>query len=508
MDTLSWPILRREDEFDTIRSALAEKQDFAGIVLFGDAGVGKTTLTRAVTQSLPTPVHWVAGTESARSIPLGVFAHLVGPAASRDPIAGLAAARETIQSAEYSIIGVDDAHLLDHLSATLVHQLALDGSVRIVAAVRDGEAVPDAITSLWKDGYLRRLRLTPFSKRQCLRLVEEALGGRLEGMSGDLMWTASCGNALYIRHLVEGALEAGTLRQVRGVWQLRGRTAVTAELATLLDARIEQLPGDEAHALQLLAFAEPLPLDALSSLVGADTVEGVERRGLIRVVEEAPGLDVRFTHPLYGEVIRRGLGRAATRRLKGELFSAMQKQPVTLPAQRIRLAELALDSDSTADAEVFATAAQDAIALTNITLGERLARTAVDLGGGLVAGELLARSLLWQGRAAESEAVLMTFDPDGMNELDLVRWGMARIANLHWSMGDAAAADEVLHLLQLQVSHPALRLVVEGVASATRAFENLLEEAADASQRVLNDATASPPAIEWAVFGGTLAAAL
>jgi DNA-binding NarL/FixJ family response regulator len=508
VDTRSWPIVRREDEFITIRSALAGKQDFAGIVLFGDAGVGKTTLARAVTQSLPTPVHWVAGTESARSIPLGVFAHLVGPAASRDPIAGLAAARETIHSAEHSIIGVDDAHLLDHLSATLVHQLALEGSVRIVAAVRDGEAVPDAITSLWKDGYLKRLRLTPFSKRQCLALVEEALGGRLEGMSGDLMWTASCGNALYIRHLVEGAVEAGTLRQVRGVWQLRGRTAVTSELASLLDARIEQLPEDEAHTLQLLAFAEPLSLDALTTLVGADTVEGVERRGLIRVVEDARGLDVRFTHPLYGEVIRRGLGRAATRRLKGELFSAMQQQPVHLPAQRIRLAELALDSDSAAGTELFAAAAQDAITLTNITLGERLARAAVDLGGGLVASELLARSLLWQGRAAEAEGILAAFDPDTMTELDLVRWGMARIANLHWSMGDAARADEVLHLLQLRVSHPALRVVVEGVASATRAFENLLDEAADASRRVLDDASASPVAVEWAVFGGTLAAAL
>jgi DNA-binding NarL/FixJ family response regulator len=508
VDTRSWPIVRREDEFSTIRSALVEKQDFAGIVLFGDAGVGKTTLARAVTHSLTTPVHWVAGTESARSIPLGVFAHLVGPAASRDPIAGLAAARETIRSAEHSIIGVDDAHLLDHLSATLVHQLALEGSVRIVAAVRDGEAVPDAITSLWKDGYLKRLRLTPFSKRQCLALVEEALGGRLEGLSGDLMWTASCGNALYIRHLVEGAVEAGTLRQVRGVWQLRGRTAVTSELASLLDARIEQLPEDEAHTLQLLAFAEPLSLDILSTLVGADTVEAVERRGLIRVVDDAAGLDVRFTHPLYGEVIRRGLGRAGTRRVKGELFSAMKQQPVHLPAQRIRLAELALDSDSAADTELFAAAAQDAIALTNITLGERLARAAVDLGGGLVASELLARSLLWQGRAAEAEEILSAFDPDTMSELDLVRWGMARIANLHWSMGDAARADEVLHLLQVRVSHPALRLVVEGVASATRAFENLLEEAAEASRRVLNDVTASPPAVEWAVFGGTLAAAL
>jgi DNA-binding CsgD family transcriptional regulator len=508
VDTRSWPIVRREDEFGTIRSALAGGKDFAGIVLFGDAGVGKTTLARSVTQSLPTPVHWVAGTESARSIPLGVFAHLVGPAASRDPIAGLAAARETIRAAEHSIIGVDDAHLLDHLSATLVHQLALEGSVRIVAAVRDGEVVPDAITSLWKDGYLKRLRLMPFSKEQCLGLVEEALGGRLEGMSGDLMWTASCGNALYIRHLVEGALEAGTLRQVRGVWQLRGRTAVTSELASLLDARIEQLPEDDAHTLQLLSFAEPLSLDILSELVGAETVEAVERRGLIRVVEDGPALNVRFTHPLYGEVIRRGLGRAATRRIKGELFTAMQHQPIHAPAQRIRLAELALDSDAAADTELFAAAAQDAISLTNITLGERLARAAVDRGGDLVASELLARSLLWQGKPAEAEEILTAFDPDQMDELDLVRWGMARIANLHWAMGDAARADEVLRLLQSRVTHPALRLVVEGVASTTRAFENLLDEAAVASQLVLDDATASPPAVEWAVFGGTLAAAL
>ena len=66
MDTQSWPIVRREVEFSAIRSALAGQQDIPGIVLFGDAGVGKTTLARSVTQSLPTPVHWVAGTESAR----------------------------------------------------------------------------------------------------------------------------------------------------------------------------------------------------------------------------------------------------------------------------------------------------------------------------------------------------------------------------------------------------------------------------------------------------------
>ena len=504
----TWPVVKRDNEYTTIQRALVDQQGVCGIVLIGDAGVGKTTLARLVTQSLPSRVQWVAGTESARSIPLGVFAHLVSTATARDPVAFLSAARETIITEGHSVIGVDDAHLLDELSATLLHQLALDGSVRIVATVRSGETVPDAITSLWKDGYLQRLHLTPFSKDQCVKLIEEALGGRVEGLSADLMWEASGGNALFVKHLVEGALEAGTLRQVRGVWQLRGRTAVTSELASLLDSRVDQLPDDVLHTLRLLTFCEPLNLDTLNDIVGPDAVEEAESRGLIRVVDEHGGIDVRFNHPLFGEVIRRRLGMAAARRLRGEVVRALQGQPLRGAADRIRLAELTLDSDQAPDVKLLISAAKDAIALTNVTLGERLARAAVNRGGGLVASELLARSLLWQGNAAEAEETLSSFDPDQMNELELVRWGAARIANLHWSMGDAESADEVLELLRERVTHPGLRLLVDGVASASRLFENQLTEAVELSERVLADPDASAFAVEWAVFGGALALAL
>jgi DNA-binding CsgD family transcriptional regulator len=504
----NWPVVRRENEFTAIHNALVEQTDVCGIVLIGDAGVGKTTLARLVTQSLPVRVQWVAGTESARSIPLGVFAHLVGTATSRDPVAFPSAARESIIAEGHSVIGVDDAHLLDQLSATFLHQLALDGSVRIVATVRAGETAPDAITSLWKDGYLRRLHLTPFTRDQCVTLIEEALGGRVEGLSADLMWEASGGNALFVRHLVEGALEAGTLRQVRGVWQLRGRTVVTSELASLLDSRVEQLPDNVLHTLRLLTFCEPLDLDALCEIVGADAVEDAESRGLIRVIENRSGVDVRFNHPLFGEVIRRRLGMAAARRLRGEVVRALQGQPSRGPTDRIRLAELTLDSDQQPDLELLITAARDAIALTNVTLGERLARAAVNRGGGLVASELLARSLLWQGQAAEAEETLSAFDPDALDGLDLVRWGLARIANLHWSMGDAESADEVLELLREKVTHNALRPLVDGVASASRAFENQLTQAVALSERVLAEPDAHPTAVEWAAIGGALALAL
>ena len=501
-------MVRREAEYSTIHSVLAGHADVGGIVVIGDAGVGKTTLARLVTRSLSCPVHWVAGTESARSIPLGAFAHFVGSATAPDPVAFLAAARETLLAQEHCVLGADDAHLLDRLSATLLHQLALDGSVRIVATVRLGMEVPDAITSLWKDGYLQRLYLSPFTNDQCVGLIEQALGGRVEGLSADLMWQASGGNALFVRHLVEGALEAGTLRQVRGVWQLRGRTAVSSELASLLDARIEQLPHDVLHTLHLLTFCEPLDLDTLTRLVGADAVEGAERRGLIRVAEEQHRLEARFTQPLFGEVIRGRLGLVAARRVRGELVRALRDEPIRGPGQRIRLAELTLDSDENPETDLLIAAAQDAIALTNITLGERLARAAVNRGGGFVASEVLARSLMLQGNLGEAEQMLSRFDPDEMNELDLLRWGVARIANLHWSMGDSEGADEVLGLLRERITHPALRLFIDALASASLAFENRLEEAVALCERVLSDPAAPPPAVGWAAFGGTLALAL
>ena len=508
MGAQDWPLVRREPEFAAVCAALVRQTRTAGIVVVGDAGVGKTTLAREVTESLPNRVQWVAGTASSRSIPLGAFAHLVGAATTRDPVAFLAAARDGLTAEHDAVLVVDDAHLLDELSATLLLQLALERSVPMVANVRARQPVPDAITSLWKDRYLQRLDLGPFSKDQCAGLIEQALGGPVEGLSAELMWRDSGGNPLFVRHLVEGAVEAGSLRQVRGVWQLRGRAAVSAQLASLVDERIEQLPDEVAHALGLLAFCEPLDLDTLCGLVGSDAVEQAERRGFFRIVEDRGIGEVRFNQLLLGDVMRRRLGVAGARRLRGELVQALGDKPIGGPSERIRLAELTLDSDTTPAVDLLVAAADDAIALTNVTLGERLARAAVDRGGGLAAGELLARSLMWQGKAADAESTLRVFDPDTMDEAELVGWGAVRIVNLQLSMGDAKAAHEVLELLRWRVNTHGPRLVVDGLESASLVFAGPLEEAVEISRRVLSDPAAPPTALGWAVFGGGLALGL
>ena len=134
-----WQIVDRPAEFGAVRSALTGNES-CGVVLVGAAGVGKTTLARAVTDSLRSPVQWVASTQSSRSIPLGVFSHLVGSTGSRDATALLATARESlVTQGNNNIVGVDDAHLLDELSATLLHQIAVEQSGRILATIRTGE---------------------------------------------------------------------------------------------------------------------------------------------------------------------------------------------------------------------------------------------------------------------------------------------------------------------------------------------------------------------------------
>ncbi|MCB0946725.1 MAG: ATP-binding protein, partial [Mycobacterium sp.] len=154
----------RDREVTAIRAALDCRADVCGVLIFGEPGVGKTTLARSVTQSLRMPAHWVAGAESARSVPLGIFASLLGSPMSGDPVAMLADAFEAVRREHFSVIGVDDIHLVDPLSATLLHQLAVEGSVRIVATARTAEPIPDTITALWKDGYLTRLDVGPFDK--------------------------------------------------------------------------------------------------------------------------------------------------------------------------------------------------------------------------------------------------------------------------------------------------------------------------------------------------------
>jgi DNA-binding CsgD family transcriptional regulator len=499
-----WQLLERPAEQAAIRTALGAGET-CGAILVGPAGVGKTTLARTVTASLRTKVNWAACTETSRAIPLGAFAQWVGPTPIRDPIALIASARESILAEENTVVGVDDAHLLDQLSATLLHQIAIDRAGHIVATVRSGEPVPDALTSLWKDGYLQRLELQPLTKQQSIALVESVLGRTLEGLSADVMWESSGGNPLFLRHMVEGAIDAGTLSEVNGVWQLRGPTAASSGLAALLEDRLDHAGADVVNALKLLALCEPLDIDTLCELAGDEALDNAEMQGLVQIVHDGPDVNVRFGHPLYGDVVRRRIGTASARTLRGRIVRVLRGQELNAATSRIRMAQLCVDSDEGADPQLLVAAAKDAMFLSNLPLGERIARAAYELGGGVQEAELLSRALLWQGHPVQANDILTKFEPEDLDELQLVQWGIPHLSILFWSMGDVARADDVLTLLGERVTHPSLKLIVAATQSAIAVHQNRIVEGIDEAERVLADSRAPKQAVDFAGFAAGMA---
>jgi len=394
------------------------------------------------------------------------------------------------------LIGVDDAHLLDDVSASLVHQIALDGIASLIVTVRSGERAPDAITAIWKDGLLERLELQPLSQRQTVQLVEAVLPGPLESHGAVRMWTASSGNALFLRQLVEGELEAGHLQAVAGVWRWAGDLAITPRLTELLDARVGRLPARLQRVAELLAFGEPLGVHLIDYLVGGGAAEDAERRGLITVESDRSRFEARLVHPLYAEVVRPRTGAVAARRIYGQLAAALAATGTRRAGDLLRLAVWTLETDAEPDAAMLTEAARRATVLADLGLGERLARAAVRAGAGLAAARTLGYTLSLQGRAGEAEEVLAGLSLRGVTDDQLVEVTVARAANLCWSLDRPIEAELLLHDAQEVVAAPAGRDELGAVDSFYRLLRNKPVEALRKAQ-VICDSTTSDLAVIW-----------
>src|SRR4030081_2936276 len=81
------------------------------------------------------------------------------------------------------VLFVDDAHLLDNGSATLLHQLSLNRAATVLATVLSGEAVPDPVVALWKDGPDERIEVRVLDDAAIEELLVTVLGGPVDAAS-------------------------------------------------------------------------------------------------------------------------------------------------------------------------------------------------------------------------------------------------------------------------------------------------------------------------------------
>ncbi|MEV6110645.1 AAA family ATPase, partial [Streptomyces sp. NPDC051940] len=503
-----WPLTGRDEELRFIASALRTGDAGAGVVLAGPAGVGKTRLAReacALAEARGGTVRWVYGTASARALPLGAFGGLPEPAGA-SPSALLRRAAEALDGAQ--VVAVDDAHLLDDVSATVVHSLAVRRTAAVVLTVRSDRPGPDAIAALWKDEHVTRLEIGPLTREQTTALVQGVLDGPLDAADAARLWTLTGGNALFLRHLVEGEREAGRLRRAAGVWQWPEQPAMTAALAGIVRDRMGELPDAVGETVDLLALGEPLGSGLLAALTEPAAVEEAEARGLVRVDTEGRRLQARLAHPLYGELRRSQLGTLRARRLRGRIAAALAGTGARRSDDTLRRAVLALDADLPPDPELFVAAAHHAVRLLDLPLGERLAGAAVAAGGGFEAELVHAHALSWLTRGEEADRILTRLAAGATDPLRAVRVAVPRAANLLWTLRSPQRSEAVLAAALPEAKDDAARAALEAVRSALDASQARPRAALETGLRVCAAPQAPDQAVVMAACGVAAAGAV
>ena len=198
----------------------------AGTVIIGPAGVGKTTLARAAVERLGSRfdrVDWVTATTPTATIPFAAFSHLIEVPDTGKTAEVLRNARESLGDGR--LLVVDDAQLLDKLSAALVYQLAVSDTSTLIVTVAPNGPVAEEISALWEDDLLERIELQPAGHDD-------------------------------------------------------------KRVATLVEQFVAALPATAHHVLEYLAVDDPLQLAQLSDLVGREAVTEAEVAGAIVVDDD------------------------------------------------------------------------------------------------------------------------------------------------------------------------------------------------------------------------------
>lgn len=318
-------LVARDDEVaSATRSVLAGR----GVVIVGEAGVGKTALASAVAErAVPdAPASWIVATAASRLIPFGALGALLpSDMATVHPalVPSLVADRlRRLTRGGSPLIAIDDAQLLDDHSAAVVLALVTGGTARLLATVRSGSTSSDAITALWKDNLLDRLDLHPLDRDATRVLLTDRLGGEVASGTVEQLWGRSQGNPLYLSELVRFGTETGKLRLDAGVWWWSGGTGVPPRLGELLQRRLDELTPAARDTLDVLALGDGLPYETVAAVVEPRAILEVEEHGVVTSDERDGVLRLRFAHPLLHDVAERRLTPARRRALAERLRTA------------------------------------------------------------------------------------------------------------------------------------------------------------------------------------------
>lgn len=491
--SIPWATALRRQLVDEIAELLAER-DTGGIALLGVDGVGKTTLAAQIAERLGqrSPVR-VIGTATQSQIPFGAFGSLVTITEVGKPAVLIQAALDSLltqnsllNQADDALIIIDDAHLLDPLSATLVYQLAqhLKSAQprrgRILVTARSTPPIPTAVAALWEDGLLRRVDVPPLNGAE----TAEVIAATDSGADAVEFYRRSAGNPLHLRLMVMTGDPERSLPE-------------------LIDRYLAGLPVAAREVLGYLSVREPLARADLVALSTVEAVDTVEATGAVQRI----GSEVYCGHPLFADHIAAGAAAPHLRRLRSEVAARLATHPHRHLGDRLGRSVLSMASDTPEPVDDVVVAAQEALRLGDLGLSERLAATALEREERFDGRLALSYALAWQGRGREADHVLAGVDPDTLSEDQVLAWALPRAANQFWMLSEPERATAFLATIRRRVTGASARLTLDALSATFAMNAGNLTRALDIATEVLATPDAPDMAVAWAASAAALSSA-
>lgn len=472
-------------------------------MLAGAPGVGKTRLAEEVLARADRAGRRTArahGSQAARGIGFGAVAHLLPEELVAAPgmpnlIRAAAGALIGAEEGRSLLVAVDDAHHLDDASAALLHHLASMHQASLILTVRTGEPAADPVVLLWKDGLCERLELQPLAREQVAEILEAVLGGQVEGATLHRLSETTRGNPLYLRELVLGGVESGALTRRAGVWRWSGPVGISGWLTQLIEMRLAGLDPAERETLEVIAAAEVLEARLLGRVAPLPTLGSLEQRGLVTEITDRRRVAVRLAHPLYTEALHGSTPPARSRAIKKALADALEATGLRRRQDLLRLGAWRLESGAAGSPEVMTEAARRAVGIQDHRLAERLARAAVEAGGGFQPRMLVAQSLIGQGKLEEGDAELARTAAEAPDEVSRAIAAGTRAQNLFWGLGRSDAAVQVMAEVEATARIPAVRDEIAAGRAFFLFYQARTREAMDLAQEVLARPDVPPRAV-------------